>query len=168
MSTRTRSENFWERCTRLLLGFGDGAGLADTLAHHLGQPVDSIIVNDGGAWQTRQILADDPTRLKDIDVVVWVFTARQLQMGDWRIIPLTGGLVSVDTRWMRLPEGTQETPLRGTVTHLSAVADPRTSPYPDQIRAMRVEVEGKAGGEGGVAWVFAWAMKDRQLAPCCS
>ncbi|HUP42803.1 MAG TPA: hypothetical protein VM599_06285, partial [Thermoanaerobaculia bacterium] len=55
------------------LGWGQGAGLAEQLAYHLGRPVDRIAVNAGGSHTTRerlaQVLAGDPGRLDGKRVV---------------------------------------------------------------------------------------------------
>lgn len=148
------------------LGFGDQGGFADALAHHLGQPVDAIVVNAGGAWQTRQALADQVERLETVDVVVWMFTARELSLGDWREVRLPAVDAVVDPRWVRLPEGAGEGTVRGVVRAIAPAADPRASAYPDQVVALSVAVDGvPAGQPGSVAWLMAWGLRDRTLQP---
>lgn len=77
------------------LGWGTGAGLAEQLAYYLGRPVDRIALNSGGALNTRQRLAQDLAsgndRLAGRKVVVYEFAARELAIGDWRVIPMGGG-----------------------------------------------------------------------------
>lgn len=74
------------------LGWGTGAGLAEQLAFHLGRPVDRIAVNAGGAHASRerlaQALAYRPERLDETRVVVYEFAARELAVGDWRLVEL--------------------------------------------------------------------------------
>lgn len=74
------------------LGWGQGAGIAEQLAYHLGRPVDRIAVNAGGSHTTRerlaQVLAGDPGRLDGKRVVVYQFAVRELSEGDWRRVEL--------------------------------------------------------------------------------
>jgi len=74
------------------LGWGQGAGLGAQLSRYLKRPVDSIIVNAGGASTSRQRLAQElrsnPERLKNKKVVIWQFSMRDLAFGDWKIVPL--------------------------------------------------------------------------------
>src|SRR6185295_7981928 len=76
------------------LGWGTGAGLAEQLAYHLGRPVDRIALNSGGALNTRQRLAQDLAtgndRLAGKKVVIYELAARELAIGDWKLIPLNG------------------------------------------------------------------------------
>ncbi len=39
------------------MGWGEGAGLAEHLVYHLGQPIDWIARNDAGANATREMLS---------------------------------------------------------------------------------------------------------------
>lgn len=77
------------------LGWGQGAGLAEQLAYHLGRPVDRIAVNAGGSHTTRERLADllaaDPGRLAGTRVVVYQFAVRELSAGDWKPVELPPG-----------------------------------------------------------------------------
>jgi alginate O-acetyltransferase complex protein AlgJ len=72
------------------LGWGTGAGLAERLSFHLGQPVDRIAINAGGAHASREALARDLAagrdRLTGKRVVVYQFADRELAVGDWRIL----------------------------------------------------------------------------------
>lgn len=72
------------------MGWGEGAGLAEHLAYHLGQPIDWIARNDAGAYATREMLssqmAQGRNRLAGKRVVVWQFAARELAVGDWRSV----------------------------------------------------------------------------------
>lgn len=72
------------------MGWGEGAGLAEQLAYHLGQPIDWIARNDAGAYATREMLssqmAQGRNRLVGKRVVIWQFAARELAVGDWRSV----------------------------------------------------------------------------------
>ncbi len=74
------------------MGWGGGAGLAEHLAYHLGEPVDWIARNDAGAHATREMLssqlAQGRNRLAGKRVVIWQFAARELALGDWRSVIL--------------------------------------------------------------------------------
>ncbi len=74
------------------LGWGDGAGLAEQLSFHLGRAVDRLAVNAGGAAEARRrllaALADDPQRLDGKRWLVYQFSARELSLGDWPVLPL--------------------------------------------------------------------------------
>jgi len=74
------------------LDWGESAGLAEQLSHHLGRPVDRIARNAGGSHSTRRDLARDLARggdrLDGVRVVVWQFAVRELSHGDWPVIPL--------------------------------------------------------------------------------
>jgi alginate O-acetyltransferase complex protein AlgJ len=74
------------------MGWGEGAGLAEHLAYHLGQPVDWIARNDAGAHATREMLSSQlalgRNRLAGKRIVIWQFAARELALGDWRSVTL--------------------------------------------------------------------------------
>ena len=83
------------------LGWGEGAGLAEQLAFHLGRPVDRIARNAGGAYASREALARAISRGEDrlagTKVVVYELAARELAIGDWRVVdlPTAGGTPEV-------------------------------------------------------------------------
>lgn len=70
------------------LGWGSAAGLAAQLSAELGRPVDTLTINDNGAYATRAALASairrGRDRLADKKVVVYQFACRELAFGDWR------------------------------------------------------------------------------------
>jgi alginate O-acetyltransferase complex protein AlgJ len=74
------------------MGWGDSAGFAEQLSYTLGRPVDRIVQNSDGAYATRlalrRMLATGEDRLAGTRVVIWQFAARELAMGDWRVIEL--------------------------------------------------------------------------------
>jgi alginate O-acetyltransferase complex protein AlgJ len=74
------------------MGWGDSAGFAEQLSHALGRPIDRIVQNDNGAYATRlslrRMLAAGEDRLAGKRVVIYQFAARELAVGDWRMIDL--------------------------------------------------------------------------------
>lgn len=77
------------------MGWGADAGLAEALAATIRRPVDTIIRNDAGAHATREMLATElargRNRLAGKKLVIWEFSARELSVGDWKLIDLTLG-----------------------------------------------------------------------------
>jgi alginate O-acetyltransferase complex protein AlgJ len=76
-----------------MMNWGAAAGLAEQLSFALHRPVDTILRNDDGAYATREILsrelAQGEDRLAGKKVVVWQFAARELAVGDWRLLDMT-------------------------------------------------------------------------------
>ncbi len=74
------------------MGWGDTAGFAEQVSHALRRPVDRIVQNADGAFATRAMLQRDLAggvdRLAGKRVVVYQFSARELAVGDWRLIDL--------------------------------------------------------------------------------
>ena len=74
------------------LGWGDSAGFAEHLSAALGRPVDRLVQNSDGAFATRlalgRALASGEDRLAGTRVVIWQFAARELAIGDWRVLDL--------------------------------------------------------------------------------
>ena len=70
------------------LGWGEGAGFAERLSFHLGLSVDRVARNAGGPAASREALERltraGEDRLAGKGVVVWVFSARELSVGDWQ------------------------------------------------------------------------------------
>ncbi len=95
-------------------GWGTGAGLAETLAHSLGRPVDLMTRTAGGAWSGRQMVAEalamEPDRMKSKRFVIWVFADSELSSGNWRPIrwpvpaPRAAGETTVPPRLIPPPE----------------------------------------------------------------
>ncbi|MFB3902456.1 MAG: hypothetical protein ACE15E_03325 [Acidobacteriota bacterium] len=71
------------------MGWGESAGLVEHLSAELGQPIDAIVVNDNGAFATREQLSlaegGAGDRLKNKKLVVYEFTMRELTTGDWKL-----------------------------------------------------------------------------------
>ena len=76
-----------------MMNWGCAAGLAEQLSVVLNRPVDTILRNDNGAYATREMLsrelAQGKDRLAGKKVVVWQFAARELAVGDWKLLEMT-------------------------------------------------------------------------------
>ncbi len=76
-----------------MMNWGASAGLAEQLSFAIGRPVDTILRNDDGAYATREMLsralAQGEDRLAGKKVVVWQFAARELAVGDWKLLDMT-------------------------------------------------------------------------------
>ncbi len=69
-------------------GAGTSAGLVEHLSYILQRPIDRLVQNGDGAFATRTLLQEDPSRLAGKRVVVYQFATRELTIGDWRLLPL--------------------------------------------------------------------------------
>ena len=70
------------------MGWGESAGFAEHLSAELSRSIDTIIINDGGAFITRQKLIQEPKRLNGKRVLIYQFAARELYSGDWKILSI--------------------------------------------------------------------------------
>jgi len=149
------------------LGWGESAGFAEHLSHALGLPVDVIARNDAGSHATREMLAKELARGRDRlagkRVVVWEFAARELALGDWRIVPLDVG-AAVEAAFYVPPAG-RSIEVRGTVRAASPAPRPGSVPYKDHIVMVRVgdlESADDPAATGREAVVFQWSMRDNR------
>jgi hypothetical protein len=70
------------------MGWGDSAGLVESLSYVMRRPIDRIVQNDDGAFATRAMLRQaGPERLARKRVVIWQFAVRELASGDWKVFP---------------------------------------------------------------------------------
>jgi hypothetical protein len=72
------------------MGWGAAAGLGPQLSAELGHTIDVLAQNDSGAYATRQLLMQEQNagtdRLAGKKLVVWEFAARELSVGDWKLL----------------------------------------------------------------------------------
>ncbi|HVW00791.1 MAG TPA: hypothetical protein VHB77_10635, partial [Planctomycetaceae bacterium] len=143
--------------------WGEAAGLAEHLSLAWQRPIDRIAQNDAGAYATRQTLALElgrgHDRLAGKRVVIWEFAARELAVGDWKVIPMPR------PRHNRAPvvppPSSEEMQVEGRVVAAAAVPPPGSVPYRDAVTAVHVvEVAGIPNKE---AVVYLWGMKDNRL-----
>jgi len=146
------------------MGWGTSAGLAEQLSYYLGRPVDVIARNDNGACATREMLsrelAKGRDRLAGKRVVVWEFAARELAVGDWKLIDMKLGRPR-PSRFLVLDEG-QHLDVTGTIADISAVPKPHSVPYKDHIVSIHLVDLTTAGPQtdANEALVYMWSMRD--------
>ena len=151
-----------------VMGWGESGGLVEQLSYVLERPIDRLTRNDGGAFTSRQMLADELRRGRDRlagkRVVIYQFAERELSRGDWKLIDL--GEAPSGTSTFLVPAG-EEIVVRGILADLASPPRPGTVPYKDHIVALHLtEVvleEGIAAGDH--ALVYMWSMRDNVLTP---
>ena len=144
--------------------WGESAGLAPQLSFCLGRSVDALTRNDGGAHTTRKMLsrrlARGEDRLAGKQVVIWEFAARELAVGDWKLIDMAVG---------EAPQSGFFVPAPGSSVVVEAVVSARTGaprpgsvPYKDHILSVLLEDlrSGDIPPEGNRVLVYMSSMVD--------
>ena len=153
------------------MNWGESAGFAEQISYHLSKPLDNILRNDSGAFATRQMLAGELARGRDRlagkRIVVWQFAARELSVGDWKLIQLPSPL----PRAAELPSDPERfaddgwfATVEGVIAQASDVPGAGV-PYKDHIRALYLtglDTNSGASSESE-AVVYVWDMRDRKL-----
>jgi alginate O-acetyltransferase complex protein AlgJ len=156
-----------------LMNWGEHAGYAEQLSIALARPVDSIIENDGGAHATRWRLQTDlrsgKDRLANTRVVVWMFAARELALGDWKELTIERPTQTNETV-APAPSPDANIVARGTVAAVSS-GPKKGALYKHFISKFYltdlVDDKGQPIGNGaGVVHVFG--MRDRVILPIAS
>ncbi|MBU5614594.1 alginate O-acetyltransferase AlgX-related protein [Geomonas azotofigens] len=160
------------------MGWGTGSGLVEQLSFQLRRPVDAILINDKGSFSTRQELGKElkrgEDRLAGKKVVVYEFAARELSLGDWKLIDLnlgkragTSGAAAaqhaVETA-MAAPDGLQ---VEGVIEEITRPPRPGSTAYKDAVIAMHLK-QVTSGGKpfpSGQIVVFAWGMRNDTVTP---
>jgi len=147
------------------MGWGEAAGFAEHLSRALGQPLDCILRNSDGSHATREQLQRELAlgrdRLAGKKVVVWEFAARELSIGDWKLLPLDLG-APPPSKFFTIDPGQTKT-ITGTVAAISSVPNPGVVPYSEHfLTAHLVGIEGTDATE---ALVCAWSMRSQKLTP---
>jgi alginate O-acetyltransferase complex protein AlgJ len=143
------------------MGWGEAAGFAEHLSRALGKPLDCILRNSDGAFATREQLQRELAlgrdRLAGKKIVVWEFAARELSIGDWKILPLDLG-TPPSSKFLN-PEPGREKTITGTVAAISSVPRPGSVPYAEHIlTAHLVDIEG-GSADATQALVCTWSMR---------
>ena len=120
-----------------MMNWGSAAGLAEQLSFELNRPVDTVLRNDDGAYATREMLsrelAQGEDRLADKKAVVWQFAARELAVGDWKLLDMT--LKPSRTPADGPPPAGGELIVSGTITAKSAAPRRSNAVCPPHLHA---------------------------------
>jgi alginate O-acetyltransferase complex protein AlgJ len=118
-----------------MMKWGRGAGLAEQLSVALSRPVDAILRNDDGAFATREVLSRELSqgndRLAGKRVVIWQFAARELAVGDWKLLDMT--LKQSSKPASESPLASSEVIVSGTIAAKSAAPRAGQIPYANHI-----------------------------------
>ncbi|MFP4105929.1 MAG: alginate O-acetyltransferase AlgX-related protein [Phycisphaerae bacterium] len=157
------------------LNWGTSAGLAEQLSFHLQRPLDALQQNDAGSWATRNLLRRELVagrdRLAGKKVVIWEFAARELAVGDWKLMDMDlapaqklDEFIDPAEKYWTPPEG-ETVELTGRVVEISKPERP-PKPY-NQMITIRMDQLQTPEGEipGKQAIVYAWGLKDNQWMP---
>ncbi|HJT30491.1 MAG TPA: hypothetical protein VJ783_00385 [Pirellulales bacterium] len=159
--------------------WGSAAGLAEQLSFELHRPLDRISQNDAGAYATRQTLAGElargDNRLSGKRLVIWEFAARELAVGDWKMISLADAAPvkargsSDDQSPASSPSSTVEGEIvvRGTIEAAAGVPRPGSVPYREAVMAVHLSgVEAREGtAPGDEIVVYLFGMRDNRWTP---
>jgi alginate O-acetyltransferase complex protein AlgJ len=153
------------------MGWGEGAGFAEHLSAALGQPLDRLVINAGGAFSARQELArqlaSGRDRLAGKRVVIYQFAARELAMGDWKLINLAAAPAA--KREAAVPMGAS-LGVEGRVAAIARLPQPGSVPYKDCLIALHLTgLRGAAArAVPAEALVYAFGMRENRWLPVAS
>lgn len=155
-----------------LMNWGSAAGLAEQLSFALDRPVDTILRNDDGAYATREMLsrelAQGEDRLAGKKVVVWQFAARELAVGDWKLLDMT--LKQSDRPADTAPPAAGEVIVSGTIAAKSAAPRAGQMPYAHHVFTLDLtdlQIHSGALTDPKIA-VHLFSMRDHQNTPAFS
>jgi hypothetical protein len=148
------------------LGWGESAGFAEHLSRALnGRPLDCILRNSDGAFATREVLSHELARGRDRlsgkKLVIWEFAARELALGNWKLLDMTVGVAQPADFF--LPKPGEQVVVVGTVKTIGPVPRPGTVPYTDHIVAVHlvdVTEPGHRRDTASQCLVYLWSMRD--------
>jgi alginate O-acetyltransferase complex protein AlgJ len=152
------------------MGWGDSSGFAEHLSLALGQPLDRLVINAGGAHSARQELvreiASGRDRLAGKRVVVYQFATRELAFGDWKLFNIP-----------KSPPPPHETTgleaeqvVQGRVSAIARLPQPGSVPYKDCLIAIHLtQVRGASPGVTNKdLLIYALGMSDKRWLPVSS
>ncbi len=155
-----------------MMNWGCAAGLAEQLSFALKRRVDTILRNDDGAYATREMLSRELARGEDRlagkKVVVWQFAARELAVGDWKLLHMPLRRARRPAR-SPSPAGS-ELIVSGTIAAKSAAPRAGQIPYAHHIFTLdltELEIHHGTLIEPKIA-VYFFSMKDYQNTPAFS
>ena len=143
------------------LGWGEEAGLAETLSQSLGFAVDCLSRNAYGASASRAALGREAGRLDGKKVVVWQLAARELSFGSWwRIgLPREG-----EEDAAAASMGTIE--IEGTLAEVAEMPDLARTPYRQAVMEFRLTgVKSSASGVPDEVVLLGMGVLDRVPTP---
>jgi hypothetical protein len=158
------------------LGFGSGAGLAEQLMSAIGEPIEVIAINGGGATQVRQRLASkSPAELENTRIVIWVIAARDLFLGRaesqanqviWENVKFPAKALMPNS----LEQDFTQAEVTATVVEISPVGagvNPQVTTYPNAIVAVKYRVDQVRSGSLSPReiTVYQWLFKQRVWQP---
>ncbi len=158
------------------LGFGEGAGFGEQLSSALGEPIEIIGINGGGASQVRQRFASKtPAELNRIRIVIWVLAARDLFLGraESQANQVTWEEVKFPAKVLKPSELVgefTEARVMATVVEISPIAsdlNPQATTYPNAVVAVKYRVEQVLSGSllPRDITVYQWLFKQRAWQP---
>ncbi len=156
-------DSFTNIYTAEQMGWGQGAGFGARLALHLGRDLDVIAINGAGASGTRAELARAPERLLGKRLVIWQFSARDLAVSDWKVLPIVVPASAPEPATTHA--GSLE--VNATITVLSHVPAPGGLPYADALTTVRVRIDQVVRGalDATEILVVLPCMRDFKLLP---
>lgn len=165
-----------------MMNWGAAAGLAEQLSYALGRSVDTITRNDQGAFATRELLGRELSRREDRlagkRVVVWQFAARELLVGDWKLVDMTprpstdieGNTAQSHEKPGHEKPSHEKLIVSGTIAAKSAAPRAGQIPYAHHIFTLDLvdlQVQGGQLHQARIA-VYLFSMRDRQNTPAFS
>jgi len=155
-----------------MMNWGHAAGLAEQLSFALNRPVDTILRNDDGAYATREMLSRELARGEDRlagkKVVIWQFAARELAVGDWKLLDMTLKQQRIPADGPPAAEG--ELIVSGTIAAKSAAPRAGQIPYAHYIFTLDLtdlQVHSGTLSEPKIA-VYLFSMRNYQNTPAFS
>jgi hypothetical protein len=151
------------------MNWGGQAGLSEQLSFYLQRPVDKLCINDHGAYASRELLQAElragKDRLAGKKVVIWEFAARELSVGDWKLLDMSLGEKVESDGAFYLPEPGTNQVVQAVVAARSLVPKPGSVPYKDHICLLHLkELKDLAGNTiPGQAAVYTWSMRDKLI-----
>ena len=145
------------------MGWGESAGFVEHLSAALSRPIDTIVINAGGALATRQALVQElsrgDNRLSGKRVLVYQFATRELTDGNWKLLTLPSANQNVD---VATPKDRHEAiTVTGTIKAKTVPPAPRSLPYAECIIALHLE-NIKTPKLPNELIVFLWGMRENR------
>ena len=146
------------------MGWGDSAGFVEHLSAALARPIDTIVINAGGADATRHALVQEISRGNDRlagkRVLIYQFATRELFSGDWKLLSIPQVQTAEQLQMTPIDQGEGIT-VAATIKARTEPPMPRTVPYSECIIALHLENLGTSNLPAEFV-VFLWGMRKNQ------